>query len=91
MTFEPETSFGAYKPILNMMLVLLLTLFVALIAIFAYPKHSVKEIHESEMKAEAEREARIKKEMERVETGKAEETENEDGDTDSGGSDGNGD
>lgn len=91
MTFEPETSFGAYKPILNMMLVLLLTLFVALIAIFAYPKHSAKKIHESEMEAEAEREARIKKEMERVEAGKAEETENEDGDSDGESSDGDGD
>jgi hypothetical protein len=44
-----------------MMFMFLLTLFVTLIAIFAYPKHRVKKIHESRMKVEDEREVRIKK------------------------------
>ncbi len=73
-----------------MMLIFLLTLFVAFIAISAYPKHRVKKIHESRMKVEYEREVRIKKEMERVEAGKVEEMDNDDRDSNGCESDGNG-
>lgn len=71
---------------------LLPSLFLLLIAIFAYPKQNIKKIHESELKLEAERKVRIKKEIERADTGKAEETDNnDDRDSDYGRSDGDGD
>lgn len=46
---------------------LLLFLVLLLIATFAYPKQNIKKIHESELKLEAERKVRIKKEIERAE------------------------
>lgn len=72
-----------------MVLVLFLTLFLVVIGIFAYPKNKTKQIHESRIKAETEREAKIKKDMEKAETGKSEEIDT-DGDDEYGSSDGDG-
>jgi septal ring-binding cell division protein DamX len=55
-----------------MIFILFLALLLILIATLAYPKYSLRKTHNSERKAEAEREARIKARMEKEEAGKTE-------------------
>lgn len=73
MAFGPETSLGAYGPMLNMMLVFLIASLIVLIAMFAYAKYSAKKSQETELGTETEREL-IKAEKEREEARKKEET-----------------
>ena len=73
MAFGPETSFGAYGPMLNMMLVFLLASLIVLIAMFAYAKYSAKNSQEVERIADTEREL-MEAEKQREEARKIEET-----------------
>ncbi|MCC4770344.1 hypothetical protein FXV91_09105 [Methanosarcina sp. DH2] len=73
MTFGPETSFGAYGSMLNIMLIFLLASIIALMAMFVYTKYSAKKSLETGRVAEVEREL-MKAEKETEEARKIEET-----------------
>jgi hypothetical protein len=73
LTSGPETSFGAYGLMLNMMFIFLLASITVLTAVFAYAKHSAKKPQEMEWGAEVEREF-MKAEKEREKVRKTEET-----------------
>lgn len=87
MTLNPQTSLGAYGPMLNIALVFLLVSLTVMVALFAYKKYCVKESQETKRMDEAKRELlKTEKEREKAriieETGYSERDEYEDDDSD---------